>query len=99
MLSLPVLKWGSPFWNGIANGYVPILKRGSPFQNGEYWQPYSEMGIMLRFWLLVVHYSKDRKKTVPILKWGVPVQLWVGAEKKSKSGSPVPKKSLFQIGD
>jgi hypothetical protein len=94
MLSLPVLKRGSPFWNGIANGYVPILKRGSEFQNGEYWQPRSEMGIMLRFWLLVVRGSKDRKKYSPHSETGSPHSVMGRRQKKSKSGSPRSKKEF-----
>ncbi len=94
MLSLPVLKQGSPFWNGIANGYVPILKRGSPFQNGEYWHPRSKMGIMPRFWLLVVHDSKDRKKYSPHSEMGSHRSVMGRHQKKSKSGSPRSKKEF-----
>jgi hypothetical protein len=47
--------------------------------------------------------QRTEKSTVPVLKWGVPIQLWVGAEKKSKSGSPrfkkefVPNRGLTHI--
>jgi hypothetical protein len=67
---------------GIANGYVPISKWGSPFQNREYWQPCSEMGIMPRFWLLVVHDSKDRKKYSPHSETGSPRSVMGRRQKK-----------------
>ncbi len=86
MLSLPVLKWGSPFWNGIANGYVPIMKRGSPFQYGEYWQPRSEMGIMPCFWLLVVRDPKDRKRYSPRSETGSPHSVMGRRQKKFQIG-------------
>ncbi len=94
MLSLPVLNQGSLFWNGIANGYVPILKWGFPFWNEEYWQPHSEMGIMLYFWLLVVCDSKDRKKYSPHSETGSPCSVMGRRQKNSKLGSPHSNKEF-----
>jgi hypothetical protein len=106
--TIPILKQGcshSLFWKWDPHFGMGLLIVMSPFWNGDLrFRTGSTGNPVLKwgschasgFWLCM---QRTEKSTVSILKRGVPIQLWVGAEKIPNRGVPVPKKSLFQIGD